>query len=188
MLGVLNKNGTPKFSKEYLQLIIPDENLHNLGYLGFVVLLSNVSFVAYTPLILYALIVVSDAGANYMRQNPNIGIPNIMKENMMKVANNKGQYLALKAELEIYVGFYLIFGWFFGMSTIISTVFYWQFMRIKYMISSNTQLAFSQMRMKIDTIMTNPSIPGILKQGWGKVKSALNWMVSIEQPGQSPSM
>jgi hypothetical protein len=179
VLGILNKNGTPKFSKEYLQMIIPDENVHNLGYLGFLILMIDYSFTAYTPLLLYALIIVCDTGAIYIRKNPNISLPSIVKEYTLKVADHKGQLLDLKAGIEIYMGFYLMVGWFLGFATLFSIIFYWQYMRIKYMINSRTQTAFTLLRIKIDTFMCNPSVPGIVITGWEKIKSGLRYLTSV---------
>ena len=169
-------------------MIIPDENVHNLGYLGFLILMIDYSFTAYTPLILYAIIIVCDTGAVYLRKNPNISLPSIVKEYTLKVADHKGQCLDLKAGVEIYIGFYLMAGWFLGFATLFSIIFYWQYMRIKYMISIRTQTAFSLLRVKIDKFMINPSIPGILKTGWEKIKSSLNYLTSVGQQDQAPSM
>lgn len=38
---------------------------------------------------------------------------------------HREELIIMRADLEVYTGFYLIIGWFFGMSQIISIVLYW---------------------------------------------------------------
>lgn len=40
----------------------------------------------------------------------------------------------LKADLEVYLGLYLIFAWFLRRSHLFSILLYWQLLRIRYMI------------------------------------------------------
>jgi len=38
---------------------------------------------------------------------------------------HRGELIILRADLEVYTGFYLIIGWFMGMSNILTIVLYW---------------------------------------------------------------
>ena len=57
----------------------------------------------------------------------------------------------MRADLEVYTGFYLIIGWFFGMSQIISIVLYWQCLRVRTMLNDNTKHAFYRFDQMIQT-------------------------------------
>ena len=180
----------PKFSLDHLKKVIPDEHFQNLGYLGVVVFIGGTNFIAYSPLILYAYLIISEVAVGYINQNPNSPIPAFIRPHLQKGVTNKGEYLTLRADLEIYIGIYLMIGWFFGWSSLLSIFFFWQFIRLKNMLNINTQQAFTRFRVKIDGYMNSPSAPGILKTGWVKVKDLMGWFVKFDQPqeGQSPSM
>jgi hypothetical protein len=47
--------------------------------------------------------------------------------------------------MEIYVGIYLVLGIFIGGSTLMSAIMYWQMVRLRYMVSVPTQLAFQRL-------------------------------------------
>lgn len=153
--------------------------------------MSSSYFLMYSPLVLFAYLTVSDVGIKYLNQNPNAPIPNILKEYMQKGVNGRAQFLGLRADLEVYIGIYLILGWVIGLSNLFSIFFFWQFLRLKYMLNYNTKLAFSKIATTIDGFVNNPNMPGLLKTGWDKVKSLCAYMVQMDQPeagGQRPSM
>lgn len=191
--GVIHKQGIPKFSVDYLRQVIPDDHFQNLGYLTIVLFLSGVNFVVYTPLVLYSYLIVSDVGIKMLQQNPNLPVIGYFKEHLQKGVNQRANFLAMKADLEIYIGIYLMVGWFLGWSSIISIFFFWQYMRIKYMINYNTQLAFRKFANTIDGYINKPSMPGLLQTGWSKIKQLCAYMVQTDQPqeggaARSPSM
>jgi hypothetical protein len=165
-LGIINKNGTPKFSGDYLRQLMPDEHFQNLGYLGVVVFLGGINFVVYSPLVLFAYLTVCDVAI----KTPSLKLPEFVMGYLRKGVDQRGQFLALKADLEIYIGIYLIVGWFLGWSSLISIFFYWQYIRLKYMLNYNTKLSFSKFATTIDGYAGAPNAPGILKTIWGKVK------------------
>jgi len=191
VLGILNKAGIPKFNLDYVRQIIPDDHFQNLGYLGVAVFVGGTNFIVYAPLVLYALIYVSDVGVEYLRQNPNSSIPGIIKTYMQKAVAKKIELLTLRADLEIYVGIYLLVGIFIGFSSLISVFFYSQFIRLKYMLNYTTKQAFERFRVMIDGSVNSPNMPGLIKTVWGKIKDAAAWLVKFEQPQegqQAPSM
>mmetsp|Transcript_24685 Transcript_24685/g.21917 ORF Transcript_24685/g.21917 Transcript_24685/m.21917 type:complete len:119 (-) Transcript_24685:8-364(-) len=114
-----------------------------------------------------------------------------MKGYFQKGVANKVEYMNLRADLEIYIGIYLILGIFLGWSTLMSVFFYSQFIRLKYMINSHTQQAFIRFRVIVDGYANSPKAPGFVKTVWDKVKSGAAWLTKVEQPQegqQAPSM
>ena len=55
----------------------------------------------------------------------------------------------MKGNLEVYVGIYMIVGILIGGSSFMAAMFYWQMMRMRYMISPNIQKAFSKINYDI---------------------------------------
>lgn len=161
----------PKFSMDYLRAVIPDEHFQNLGYMTIVIFLGGGSIIIYSPLIVFVFVFVSEFGIQRLNSHPNTPILPYFKDTMLKGANGKANFLSLKADLEIYIGIYLIVGWFFGWSNILAIVFYWQFIRLKYMLNYSTQFAFRNLATKIDGYAYGPSTPSIIRTIWDKIKS-----------------
>ena len=184
---MLNKQGMPKFSMDYLRQIIPDEHFQNLGYLSVITFMGGMSFVVYSPLVLFAYLIVSEVGIKYQ----NAPLVSTFKEYLQKGVNGRAHFMALRADLEVYIGVYLIVGWFLGWSSLISIFFYWQYMRLKYMLNYNTKLAFTKFATTIDGYVNRPAVPGLLKTGWTKAKDLCAYMARVDQPqegGNAPSM
>jgi hypothetical protein len=72
----------------------------------------------------------------------------------------------LKADIEVYIGFYLIAVWFLGWSSVISIIVYWQMLRIKYIINYNTKGAFARIDGKVGGFVSKPACPGIVRMGY----------------------
>lgn len=117
-----------------------------------------------------------------LNKNPNTPVLSFFKDYMTKGVNGKVEFLMLKADLEIYIGIYIVVGWFFGLSSLISIFFFWQFMRLKYMLNYNTKQAFGKLRLTVDGWLSSPSIPSIVNSLWTKVKQLCEYMVDFEQP------
>ena len=49
---------------------------------------------------------------------------------------NRSQLILVRADMEVYTGFYVIIGWFLGMSSILSIMLYWQVMRVRSMLNT----------------------------------------------------
>ena len=139
------------------------------------------NLIVYIPLALYTFVIASETFVNTA--------PDFVKGYLQKGVQNKMKLLELKTDLEIYIGIYLIVGWFLNLSTIISIIVYWQFLRIKYVINYNTQMAFAKFKTSVDKYAYAQATPSILRTAWEKVKSGAAYMASMDQPpqdGQAP--
>ena len=58
-----------------------------------------------------------------------------------------------KADIEIYLGIYLIVVWFIKRSHIFSIVVYWQLLRVRYMIGGLMAEAFKRLDRKLDLLL-----------------------------------
>ena len=189
LTGLVYKQGFPKFSLDYLRAVIPDDHFQNLGYMAVVMFLGGGSIIIYSPIIVFIFIFASEVGIETLNKNPNTPILSFFKDYMQKGVTGKNNFLSLKSDLEIYIGIYLVVGWFLGWSNIISIFFYWQYMRLKYMLNYSTQLSFRTMSSKIDGFVLGPNVPSIIQTIWSKFKDLCAWMVQFDQPGAGrPSM
>jgi hypothetical protein len=86
----------------------------------------------------------------------------------------------LKADLEVYIGIYLIAVWFIGWSSLLSIMMYWQIMRLRYMINTQSKAAFARVHAKINLTLAKPFIPGIVRNLYNKLSGFLSSMAEAE--------
>lgn len=98
-----------------------------LPYLGVVAVGGSSSFILYMPLILHGFLEVSPLFKEILERKPNAPLisTNMLKGYIMKGVQHKAQFVELKSDLEVYIGFYLIAVWFLGWSSLITIMMYW---------------------------------------------------------------
>lgn len=89
----------------------------------------------------------------------------------------------MRADLEVYTGFYLIFGWFFGMSTLVSIILYWQVARVRAMLNTQTKLGFIRFDENLNTYLIS-KLPAVARKPYDFIKS---FMVSMGSPPKPAS-
>ena len=111
--------------------------------------LSPKSFFVHSPLIISAILVLSVEFKKILTENP--GFP-VLSIGMVKDWIEKGSNQAMqeygrfvRADLEIYVGFFLTGLIFFGQSNFVNVFLYWQMMRMRYMMNMQCQMAFQRL-------------------------------------------
>jgi hypothetical protein len=51
----------------------------------------------------------------------------------------------VKSDIEVYAGFYIVITVFIGGNSLIAAMFYWQMMRMRYMMNPNLQGSFGKL-------------------------------------------
>ena len=74
VVGIVKRYGIPKFSKEFLQRIMFDDNLQMLPYLGVVAVAAGGNLILYMPLILHGFLEVAPLFNDLLRTKPNTPI------------------------------------------------------------------------------------------------------------------
>lgn len=94
---------------------------------------------------------------------------------------HRRELIILRADLEVYTGFYLIIGWFIGMSNLITILLYWQCIRVRSMLNTQTQLGFSRFdQMFYQNVMTR--LPAVCHKPYNFIKSFMTSMGSPPKP------
>ena len=83
----------------------------------------------------------------------------------------------LKSDIEIYVGFFLVACIFIGRTNMIAVFSFWQMMRVRYMMSIQTQMAFSRLDQSTQVYLQHPYCPAMLLGVYMKAKGLLVGMV-----------
>jgi hypothetical protein len=85
---------------------------------------------------------------------------------------HRSELIVMRADLEVYTGFYLIIGWFLGMSQVISIVLYWQCLRVRTMLNDNTKQAFARFDAMITSNLIN-RLPAVAQKPYFFVRTFL---------------
>ena len=151
-VGIIKRYGFPKFSKEYLQRIMFDDNLQMLPYLGVVAVAAAGNLILYMPLCLHGFLEIAPLFNDLLRTKPNLPIVSnpFFKGYIQKGVEHRKEFVDMKSDMEVYIGIYLIIVWFLGWSSLLSILMYWQIMRLRYTINANSKSAFARVNAKIN--------------------------------------
>lgn len=98
-----------------------------LGFLGVAAMVGAVNFVVFVPFLLHAWITCGNITLDSASVQPALrGLINfpVLKKVMLGWVPPQ-QRIELKSDIEVMLGFYLLIAWFFGMSNLVSILFYW---------------------------------------------------------------
>ena len=82
--------------------------------------------------------------------------------------------------MEIAIGFLLIFGVIFGLNNFLTPIFYWQFLRFKYVVNQDTKISFSLINSYVNRFKNRDNIPGFLKIIIEKIQQFASYMGRTE--------
>lgn len=134
------------------------------------------SIILYVPLILQGFIETAESAKAFLDRNPSVPFGQKMKETFTQGIQHKGQFIEMRSDFEVYIGLYLIIGWFIGQSNILQILIFWQITRMRYMTSYNVQAALRRLDIKISGYTQSPSCPQIIRTIYIKIK---NFMASM---------
>jgi Transmembrane protein 33/Nucleoporin POM33 len=122
------------------------------------------------PLVIHAFLQSGPSLQAYLARHSSPFIQNLSTY-LRGPLQQKASLTELKADLEIYLGFYLLLVWLIGRSHIIAILMYWQLLRIKYMLGTATTQSFRRIDRGIkDLIVVNPWCPMAVVNGHRKVR------------------
>lgn len=185
LAGVIRRAGKVQFNAEYVQKAIFQEDFQMLGFLGVAAMVGSVNFVVFMPFIIQAWIVMGQIALDPSGVTaPFTALVSALKSILLKGPSHQ-QRIELKADIEVMTGFYLVFAWFFGMSSMVAILFYWQVMRLHYMLSYQCQHAFSRFDQKLQAAVFSRSFcPAIVKKAYDSIKSVMVSMGTMPDPTQ----
>lgn len=167
-LGLLSTYGYPKRTKAYWLPVVRDDALHTL-FFSLIYLYYSDRLVAHLPIALAAFIWV--VGGLCTEELP------------AKVTNwartvDRRKWVLIKQDIELGIGIYLVFAILLPWGSVIETVLYWQFLRIKYVLNPYLQVSFHNFTHLVDPILLGKPVIGSF---WVKAKSFGANMVSTEK-------
>jgi hypothetical protein len=179
LIRVLRRIGLPKFNMEYAQLIFLDEHFQILLY-ALLLMIDRLNFFTLVPLAITAVLNIVE----FCKTKPNVFAPfmNIIN----KIYNKRTELALMRANIEVAIGFMFFVGIFLGVNSLIIPIFYWQYMRFKYIVNNDVKVAFGKLNWHINRFKSKPSVPGAVKFIIEKIQQFASYMGRTEAaPGQA---
>jgi hypothetical protein len=107
-------------------------------FLGVAVMASENIFV-YVPILLTGFMVFSEVAKKMIDRGETVPMSGFLKKYLDQGVHHKADFIRMRNDSEVYLGFYFVIGAIVGMSSFLVIIFYGQIMRVKYMISSDTK-------------------------------------------------
>ena len=90
----------------------------------------------------------------------------------------------IKSDIEVYAGFYLVVTFFIGGNSLLAIFFYWQMMRMRYMMNPNLQGSFGKLDVLFQEYLNHPYCPGILRTVYFKIREFASSIVDVQAQQQ----
>ena len=87
----------------------------------------------------------------------------ILRNYYEKLYNKRVEIARMRSNIEVGIGFLLVFGILLGLNNFLTPIFYWQFLRFKYIVNQDTKNTFTLMNGYVDRFKNRNDIPGFLK-------------------------
>lgn len=176
-IRIFRRVGTPKLSIEFAQHLFLDEHFQILLY-TLLFMIDRLNIFSLIPIFITCLMNVSE----FCRLN-NISILNYYTN---LIYNRRVEIAKLRSNVEIGIGFLLVLGIFLGLNSLLIPIFYWQFLRFKYIVNQDTKNSFSAMNEYVENFKNKPNTPSILRYIIEKVQAFASYLGRTEAgPGQT---
>jgi hypothetical protein len=178
LIRSIRRVGIPKFSMDWAQLLFLDEHFQQMLY-ALLFMIDNLNFFLLVPLGITAVLNISEflktQGAQF----------NFLMPYINKIVNKRVELAKTRSDIEVGIGFFLFVGIFLGLNSFLLPIFYWQYLRFKYIVNADTKGTFSKMNDYVNIFKNKPSTPGLIKMVIIKVQEFASYMGRTEAgPGQ----
>jgi hypothetical protein len=178
LIRAIRRVGLPRFSMEWAQALFQDEHFQQMLY-ALLFMIDRLNYFLLVPLIITAVFNLAEF---IKAKGSSIGF---LTPYINKVINQRVELAQTRANVEVGIGFFLFIGIFLGLNQFLLPIFYWQYLRFKYIVNQDTQMTFSKMNRYVDNFKNKPSCPGMLKMVLTKVQEFASYMGRTEAgPGQ----
>lgn len=175
VVTVLRVCGTPKWSKDYGRSLVMCQETHYIMP-AMVYHLAGPFVMLLLPNVLRAANFLSQVAIHYDAS------PAIVEQAKKVIALGVPQ---LCAQLEVGQGIMQIMFLISPQRNIFVLMFHWQYLRVRYMISHDSKLAFQGFRIKLDSFFHHSYCPSIIGSIWDKFVGFLSTMGDIKAAQQS---
>jgi len=184
VLYFFRQHGRPKFTPEFGRRLAYDDSLH-YGCMAFVLMLAPPFFFGILPFALRSVVFCSEAMKMIFRNFVPF-LHRLLGPILQQVIDKKSECMDVSVFLEVAIGLLLLIQLPTPQRNFTLCLIYWQFLRMRYMLSSYSRRAFSATKLGLDRMFLGPTTwcPRVIGSVYSKV---INWISAIGEPTQSPS-
>ena len=173
IIRIFRRVGRPRFTMDYAQGLFMDEHFQMLMYV-ILLMIDRITFFSLLPIAITAVLNLSI----YVRQNQAIFRP--LVPYCDKVVAKRVEIAKSRANSELGIGFYFVFGVLFGLNSFVLPIFYWQYLRFKYIVNEDTKAAFARLNTFTNSIKNKPWLPGGVKYLINKLQEFFEYLGRTE--------
>lgn len=175
-LALYKAVGFPKFSREWAQRAMVNDNSHYL-FITFVLANSLPLTLVLIPITIYSFYQTIFYLRNLLQE---VGTPfsRTVIGYIEKAETYWTRALLFAAQFEVMVSVTLLLNAFTGHVDLLLMLAYYNFLKYRYIFSSNTRLVMGLFGTKLDSVFHHPSCPGFLRSIWDKIRAYLRAAVA----------
>eukprot|EP00479_Gromia_sphaerica_P010453 TRINITY_DN4808_c0_g1_i1.p1 TRINITY_DN4808_c0_g1~~TRINITY_DN4808_c0_g1_i1.p1 ORF type:complete len:150 (-),score=6.46 TRINITY_DN4808_c0_g1_i1:145-594(-) len=143
--------------------------------LNFLLMFGNPMFLCLVPGLCRAVLFLAQSYDAVLAQRIK-PLHRVVAVHLRKISSQSGQLYNTSYQVEVFVGIYYIFLLLTPARNFLILLFYWQFLRMRYIQSYGIRVAFQNIRGSIDQIFYHPRCPAMLRSVWQKI---VNFLYSI---------
>jgi hypothetical protein len=179
LIRVIKRTGKPSFTLQYAQLIFLDEHFQLLLY-ALLFFIDRSNYFTLVPLIITGILNIGEHFRNNAR------VFSFLKPYCTIIVNKRVQIAQTRSDIEVAIGFFLVIGIFLGLNAFFLPIFYWQYLRFKYIVNEDCKRTFGKMNHYLEAFKTKPSIPSPVKFIISKIQQFASYLGRTEAaPGQA---
>lgn len=171
LLRTIRRVGFPKFKMEYAQHLCLDEHFQLLLY-SLLFMVDRLNIFVLVPLAITGLMSVTEfikiTGFTFLSKYTD------------SIYNRRVELAKLRSNIELAIGFFLVVGIFFGLNSLLTPIFYWQFLRFKYIVNQDTKNTFTLLNSYVTEFKNKPSVPSFVRYAINKVQQFANYLGRTE--------
>jgi hypothetical protein len=179
VLRVLRRTGRPYFTVAYAQMLFLDEHFQML-LSALLLMIDRINFFTLIPLSITAILNITDYVKKHERRFSSIS------SFSNNIYNRRVELSLMRANTEVAIGFLMVIGVFFGLNSFVVPIFFWQYLRFKYIVNNDIKITFSKLNSYITSFKNKPNVPGVVKYIFDKIQQFGEYMGRTEAgPGQA---
>lgn len=157
-------------SKAYLKYLFSNENFQILIYSVLFTFENLNYFILISPAITSVLYI-----GGFVRRNHNL-VPAKVLDYANALRNNRDKIVRFRGQAELAVFVFLLFGMLFGVSSFISPIFYFQYMKFKYTVNDDTKRSFSELNAMLNSLKSQYGHYGLIVSAIDKIQNIGNYL------------
>ena len=173
VFSMFSRFGKIQWNTHYWQTCIADHSFQALLITTATLILQSwISLISPT---LSAIVLLGETSSQWMTLIPRSLAAHVsVVAATRKINTNRYRLLEFQADVEIFVGFFILILLFMRYTSGITVLLYFNALRFKYQLSPLTQAAFQKIHQKIIFFLSKPSIPSFVLSSYKMACSFLN--------------